>query len=147
MIKLTVGVQILISLNFSISNNSFRPEIQNTQSVDKACQNLRIYNPNLENGAIYELFKGAKNVEHAQTRQHLEKPLSSIIELEASQKDMPKENRTNELHSRSDVVNKTLLRAVKRFFLNKFKITQRSMVRKRFKNVKTSHILDALAMF
>ena len=147
MIKITVGVQILISLNFSISNNSFRPEIQNMQSVDKACQNLRIYNPSLENGAIYELFKGAKNVEHAQTRQHLEKPLSSIIELEASQKYMPKENRTNELHSRSDVVNKTLLRAIKRFYSNKFKTMQKSIVRRRFKNVKTSHILAALTKF
>ena len=58
-----------------------------------------------------------------------------------------KANKRKWLNLRSDVVNKTLLRAVKRFYYSKFKILEKSMVRRRFKNVKTLHILDALAEF
>ena len=40
-----------------------------------------------------------------------------------------------------------MLRAIKRFYSNKFKTMQKSIVRRRFKNVKTSHILAALTKF
>ena len=52
-----------------------------------------------------------------------------------------------ELHLRPDVVNKTLLRAVKRFYFKKFKALHQSMVNKRFANIKTRAILDTLAEF
>ena len=51
------------------------------------------------------------------------------------------------LHLRSDVVNKTLLRSIRKFYINKFKKVNRSIVRKRFKNVKTTNILRALIKF
>ena len=58
-----------------------------------------------------------------------------------------KENKRRWLKIRSDVVNKTLLRAVKRFYYTKFKILEKSMVKRRFKNAKTTDILDALVKF
>ena len=140
-------MKIRISINSGISNISFRPENQNIEIKIEECLNPKQHNPNLENTADYELFEEAKNVEHVEIREHHEKSESSIIEVEDEQKGKPKTNRRKDLHLRQDVVNKTLLRAVKRFYSNKFKSIQKSMVRKRFKNIKTSDVLDALVNF
>ena len=51
------------------------------------------------------------------------------------------------LHLRSDVVNKTLLRSIKRYYLNKFKTSNKGIVKKRYKNSKSSYILRALKGF
>ena len=56
-------------------------------------------------------------------------------------------NKRKLLYLRSDVVNKTLVRAVKRFYFDKFKSLEMPMVRKRFINIKSSNILAALAKF
>ena len=109
--------------------------------------NPKQYSPSIKNEANNESFKGAKNVEHTQIEEHHENSNSSIIQLEVPQKDKSKRNRRKNLHLRPDVVNKTLLRAVKRFYFNKFKNLQRSMAKKGFKNVRTAHILDTLADF
>ena len=140
-------MRIRISINSGISNISFRPENQNIEIKIEECLNPKQHNPNLENTADYELFEEAKNFEHVEIREHYEKSESSISEVEDVQKDKSKANRRKDLHLRPDVVNKTLLRAIKRFYSDKFKSVHKAMVRKRFKNVKTSHILGALNKF
>ena len=140
-------MRILISINCSIFHKCFRPENRNIESTKEECINLKQYSPSIENEANKESFKGSKNVEHTQIEDHHENLDSSIIQLEVPQKDKPKRNRRKNLHLRPDVVNKTLLRAVKRFYFNKFKNLQRFMAKKGFKNVRTAHILDTLADF
>ena len=140
-------MRIHISINLGISNISFRPENQNIEIKDEECLNPKQHNPSLENTANGELFKETKMVKIFEIRKHQDRSGSSITELEASQKDKPKANRRKDLHLRPDVVNKTLLRAVKRFYSNRFKSLHVSMVRRRFKNIKTSYILDALDKF
>ena len=79
---------------------------------------------------------------------HIEKHCSSKTKhAKTPQKKKKKQSLRNIFHLRSDVVNKTLLRAVKRYFLNKFKIQYSSLAKRRFENVKETDILDALAEF
>ena len=115
--------------------------------MDGKCLNLKQHNLNLEEEAKYESLEGTKSVEHVHIRKIHNKSESSITELEDAQKGKSKAYRRKNLHLRPDVVNKTLLRAIKRFYSDKFKSVHKAMVRKRFKNVKTSHILDALNKF
>ena len=135
-------------IHFRIPNKiHYRSGNQNIEVLDEQDIHLNQHDVILEKSAYYELFEDVESVDNTQTRKLHEKPTHSIIELEASQKSKSRVTKRRDLHLRSDVVNKTLLRAVKRFYMNKFKIVQKSMVRKGFKNVKTSHILHALAKF
>ena len=114
---------------------------------DEKCLSLKQDSTSLEDRANYKLFEGVKSFEHTQIRKHHEKSESTITELEIIQKDKPKAKRREDLHLRQDVVNKTLLRAVKRFYSIKFKSFQKSMVNERLTNAKTSDILDVLDKF
>ena len=140
-------MRICISRYLSISNIIYRSDNQNIKILDDDHMSLENNDLSLENEASYELFDGTESDEHSQTWNYHEKPESITVKFEASQNNKPKANIKKEINLRSDVVNKTLLRAVKRYYFNKFKITQRPMVRKRFRNVRTSVILDALAKF
>ena len=51
------------------------------------------------------------------------------------------------LSTRSDVVNKGLLRSIKTYYLKKFKRLNYVIVRRRFTNVKTSECIEALEEF
>ena len=51
------------------------------------------------------------------------------------------------LSTRSDVVNKGLLRCIKTFYLKKFKLANQKIVRKRFTKVRTSECIEALESF
>ena len=137
-----VYLEILTYLNFN-----FRSENQNLQIGDEKCLSLKQDSTSLEDRANYKLFEGVKSFEHAQISKHHEKSESTITELEIIQKDKPKAKRREDLHLRQDVVNKTLLRAVKRFYSIKFKSFQKSMVNERLTNAKTSDMLDVLDKF
>ena len=51
------------------------------------------------------------------------------------------------LNLRPDAINETLLRCIKRFYLKKFKASNKTIVRRRYKHSKTSYILRALKIF
>ena len=53
----------------------------------------------------------------------------------------------NWLSVRSDLVNKTLIRSIKKLYLNKFKELNKRIVRKRFVNVEADIIMQALVNF
>lgn len=55
--------------------------------------------------------------------------------------------KAHSLALRDDVVNKTLLRSIKRFYLNKFKKNHSDLVKARFKNLKVEVLLKALEDF
>lgn len=55
-----------------------------------------------------------------------------------------KSGSNSKLATRDDVVNKTLLRSIKRFYLNKFKAENKKLVRDRFKNTKVEAFLEVL---
>ena len=63
----------------------------------------------------------------------------SSVEVESSDQ--------NWLSVRSDLVNKTLIRSIKKFYLNKFKELNKRIVRKRFINVEADIIMQALKNF
>ena len=52
-----------------------------------------------------------------------------------------------DLSTRSDVINKGLLRSIKSYFYNKFKKMNHRMVARRFVNVKAREIIPALESF
>ena len=78
---------------------------------------------------------------------HRQKIQSTVIQTEVSPNNKSWKNKNRWLHLRSDVVNKTLLRAVKRFYSNRFKIMQRSTVKKKSKNANKPDILDVMTQF
>ena len=124
-----------------------RPENQNIEHRDEDCKSKKHHRPSLQNTANGEPHNEDNSVEQAGAKVKGKKNRSSIIQTDIFQDNELWYKRTKWLNLRSDVVNKTLLRAIKRFYSNKFKIAQKIMVRKRFRNIKTTEILDALAEF
>ena len=124
-------------------NTSFRSENQDIEHWDQDCQSQINHTPRLQNSSNDE----SNCVEQVEIKELWNKSESSIIQTDISQNSKSWNDKRTGFHLRSDVVNKTLLRAVKRFYSNKFKIMQKSMVNRRFKNVKTSQIIAALTKF
>ena len=144
---ITVGVMICVSINLKISNTSYRSENQNIELRDQESSDHEQHNPSLKNTTESESGKEIASDEQVENRTHCVGTESSKYESDVSNNIKPEKRKRRQLHLRSDVVNKTLLRAVKRFYSSKFKMLQKSMVQKRFRNVKAARILDALTKF
>ena len=125
----------------------YRSETQNIELSDQEHLNQVQHNPSLNYSTKSDSDKEITCGEQVQIGKHCVETKSHIIQTEIFQNTKPRKENRVELHLRSDVINKTLLRAVKRYYLKKFKVLQKSMVNKRFKNVKTKYILDALTKF
>ena len=112
--------------------------------MEKECLEIEQHNPSSQYSTNDESFKEAKTDEKVRIRKpHDNKTKHS----KTPQKKKKKQSLRNIFHLHSDVVNKTLLRAVKRYFLNKFKIQYSSLAKRRSENVEATDILDALAEF
>ena len=140
-------MKIYISITLDIFHTIYRSENQNTELIDQKCLNREQRNLSLGNSAKSESNKEIASGEQVEIRKHCVETESSTIQSEAVKDSKSERRKRKELHLRSDVVNKTLLRAVKRFYSRKFRMLQKSMVQMRFTNVKTEDILDALAEF
>ena len=125
----------------------YRSETQNIELNDQEHLNQVQHNPSLENSTKSDSDKEITCGEHIQIGKHCVETKSPTIQSKYFEESKPSKRKAIELHLRPDVINKTLLRAVKRYYLKKFKVLQKSMVNKRFKNVKTKFILDALTKF
>ena len=136
-----------VFINPNIFNTSYRSENQNIELSDRKCLNLEQHNPSLGNSTKSDSDKEIASGEQVRIGKHCVETESPTIQSEYFQGSKPLKSKAIELHLRSDVINKTLLRAVKRYYLKKFKVLQKSMVNKRFKNIKTKFILDALTKF
>ena len=109
--------------------------------------NLKQHVPGHDTSVIDELDKEANVNEQTTTIKHSQMVESSVVQTEVSQNDKSWSNKKKWLHLRSDVVNKTLLRAVKRFYSNKFKMLQKSIAKRSSHNATTVDILDTLTQF
>ena len=109
--------------------------------------NLQQHNLNHKNILIDDSCKETNTLGQVQTRMHRDKIQSTVAQTEVSQNNKSWSNKNRWLHLRSDVVNKTLLRAVKRFYSNRFKIMQKSIVKNKSKNASKPDILDVMTQF
>ena len=125
----------------------FRSKNQINTLGYQQCVNLKQHAPDHDKDIINESCKEANINKQTATRKQCEIVESTIIQTEVSQKISHETNKNNRLHLRSDVVNKTLLRAVKRFYSNKFKMLQKSIKRTSLQNAKAVDIFDVMTKF